>query len=328
MESITSSLSSSTSSSLSSSSSFSFTSPSVSEWKPLMEAMQVLTEKGIQPHRLLNGEINENDLKSIGIELGVVQQLVKFFEKDTTPEERHIERQEKKEKKKKVNVFLSFTGEEKKWGEGWFRKTILRTLALSLENEGLLVFFDERIIKKMGKEKCGEEATFGEIIRNGIWDCCGGGLFVMLMTDNYLDTKWPLMEMGMAYLWREKGIRLLPILLTENMTMEFCKKHRHIRTLTPKLTEHQFETNIKLADDDAGERQQEQRPSEDEGRMRAKRIEDVVEKLKMRILEDAKTRGEWGEYAGRELKEKDELNVRDMESAVQVHTFDFVLVFF
>jgi hypothetical protein len=152
----------------------------------------------------------------------------------------------------------------------------------------------------------------------------------MLITDNYLDTEWPLMEMGMAYLWREKGIRLLPILLTKNMTMDICKRHRHMKTLTPELTKYEFETNIKLADDDAGERPQEQRSSEDEKIMRTKRIEEVVEKLKRRILEGAKTQIKWNGSDEKKMNGKDDLNVRDMESAVQVHTFvfDFILILF
>jgi hypothetical protein len=82
----------------------------------------------------------------------------------------------------------------------------LGPLTLSLENEGLSVFYYKTSINKIEKEKYREKAKFGEIIQNKIWNCCGSGLFVMLMTDNYLDIKWPLMEMEMAYLWREKEI--------------------------------------------------------------------------------------------------------------------------
>jgi hypothetical protein len=293
------------------------------------ETILLLTKERIQPHQLLNGKFSETELRSIGIGLGVAKLLVELG-KSTTLEEKQIEMQEKKEKKKKIDVFLSFTGEEEKWGKGCFRKAILGPLALSLENEGLSVFYCETSINEIGNEKYGEEAKFGEIIRDGIWNCRGGGLFVMLMTDNYLDTEWPLMEMGMAYLWREKGIRLLPILLTKKMTMDICKVHRHMQTLTPELTDFQFEEKIKLADDDAGERPQEQRSSEDEKIMRTKRIEEVVEKLKRRILEGAKTQIKWNGSDEKKMNGKDDLNVRDMESAVQVHTFvfDFILILF
>jgi hypothetical protein len=63
---------------------------------------------------LLNGEFNKNDLKSIGIELGVARQLMKFVGKDITLEAKQIKRIDEKEKKKHVDIFLSFTGKEKK----------------------------------------------------------------------------------------------------------------------------------------------------------------------------------------------------------------------
>jgi hypothetical protein len=41
--------------------------------------------------------------------------------------------------------------------------------------------------------------------------------------------------------------------------MDYCKEHRHIKTLILELTKYQFEMNIKLADDDAREQPQKQR---------------------------------------------------------------------
>ncbi len=61
---------------------------------------------------------------------------------------------------------------------------------------------------------------FGDAIWEGIEACRGGGVVVLFITPSYLETEWPLLEMGMAH-WFKSSLRILPLVVTSSPSIEF-----------------------------------------------------------------------------------------------------------